>query len=69
MSKPKTRKIWLFAGLLLTALCLASARQAFGQATTGTISGVVTDGTATVVLRQNLIRDSVCAFQLPSFLM
>ncbi len=43
MSKPKTRKIWLFAGLLVCALFLASARQAFGQATAGTISGTVVD--------------------------
>src|SRR5437899_11115409 len=57
MSKPRTRKIWLFAGLLVCTLCLASARQAFGQATTGTISGQVLDqngGTvprATVAMR------------------
>src|SRR5712692_4150222 len=43
MSKPENRKIWLFAGLLVCALCLAGARQAIGQATTGTISGEVLD--------------------------
>lgn len=43
MSKTKTRRIWLYAGLLVCALCLASARQGFGQTTTGTISGEVLD--------------------------
>ena len=42
-SKPETRKFWLFAGFLVCAVCLVSAHQAFGQATTGTISGTVQD--------------------------
>jgi hypothetical protein len=42
-SKPETRKFWLFAGFLVCAVCLVTAHQAFGQATTGTISGTVQD--------------------------
>ena len=48
-SKPETRKFWLFAGFLVCAVCLVSAHQAFGQATTGTISGTVQDGQGGVV--------------------
>ena len=42
-SKPENRKFRLFAGFLVCAVCLASAHQAFGQATTGAISGTVQD--------------------------
>jgi hypothetical protein len=43
MSKPETRKFWLFAAFLVLVVCLVSAHSAFGQATTGTISGTVQD--------------------------
>ena len=43
MSKPETRKFWLFAAFLVCVVCLVSAHSAFGQATTGTISGTVQD--------------------------
>ena len=43
MSNPATRKLWLFAAFLVCVVCLVSAYQAFGQATTGTISGTVQD--------------------------
>ena len=43
MSKPETRKFWLVAAFLVCVVCLVSAHQAFGQATTGTISGTVQD--------------------------
>ena len=43
MSKPEARKIWLVAEFLACAVCLVSANQVFGQATTGTISGTVQD--------------------------
>ncbi len=43
MSKLQTRKIGLFATFLVCAVCLVSAHQAVGQATTGTISGTVQD--------------------------
>ena len=42
-SKPENRKFRLFAGFLVCAVCLASAHQAFGQATTSAISGTVQD--------------------------
>jgi hypothetical protein len=43
MSKPDNRKLWLVVAFLVCAVCLVSAHQAFGQATTGTISGTVQD--------------------------
>ena len=42
-SKPETWKICLFTAFLTCAVCLVSARQTFGQATTGTISGAIRD--------------------------
>src|SRR5258708_9394723 len=47
MSKPETRKFWL---LLVCVVCFVSAHSAFGQATTGTISGTVQDVQGGMVL-------------------
>jgi hypothetical protein len=43
MTKRETRKFSLFAAFLVCAVCLVTALQTFGQATTGTISGTVRD--------------------------
>jgi serine/threonine-protein kinase HipA len=43
MSKSGTRKFGFFGALLACVVCLANALPAFGQATTGTISGTVQD--------------------------
>src|SRR6266481_5366360 len=48
-SKPETHKFWLFSAFLVCVVCLVSAHQAFGQETTGTISGTVQDAQGGVV--------------------
>jgi hypothetical protein len=57
MFESKHRKLWLFLGILVAFLALSGGQPAFGQATTGTISGTLQDqhgGTvpqATVTIR------------------
>jgi len=77
-SKPETGKFRLFAAFLVCAVCLVSAHQVFGQATTGTISGTVQDvqggmvAGATVTVRnldtnlkRSLVTESDGRFRFP----
>jgi uncharacterized surface anchored protein len=74
MSTRENLKLWL----LVCAVCLATAHQAFGQATTGTISGTVQDAQgarvagATVTVRKldtnlerSLVTESDGRFRFP----
>jgi carboxypeptidase family protein len=78
LSNPATRKLWLFAAFLVCVVCLVSAYQAFGQATTGTISGTVQDAQGGMVagatvtvrnldtnLKRSLVTDSDGRFRFP----
>ena len=76
MGRPETRRLWL---LLAGFICLASTRAAFGQATTGTISGTVQDVQGGVVagaavevrnfntnLKHSLVTQSDGRFRFPA---